>query len=160
MLTLSTWRIGKVAVIHCAGRIVRSDAAFRLRAAVAQQREALVVLLDLSGVQALDSGGLGMLIFVQMWTHDRGIQLKVFDPVAGVRRSLERTRSAARPPPARWLRREVMLLNLDQRRSSSNGKSQGALALVGFPGACMPGSWTLFDLNASLKRLRSQRPER
>ena len=95
MLTLSAWRIGRVAVIHCAGRIVRSDAAFRLRDAVAQQREALVVLLDLSGVQALDGGGLGMLIFLQMWTHDRGIQLKVFDPVAGVRRSLERTRSAA-----------------------------------------------------------------
>ncbi len=95
MLTLSAWRIGRVAVIHCAGRIVRSDAAFRLRDAVAQQREALVVLLDLSGVQALDGGGLGMLIFLQMWTHDRGIQLKVFDPVAGVRRSLERGRSAA-----------------------------------------------------------------
>jgi len=95
MLTLSAWRIGRVAVIHCAGRIVRSDAAFRLRDAVARQREALVVLLDLSGVQALDGGGLGMLIFLQMWTHDRGIQLKVFDPVAGVRRSLERTRSAA-----------------------------------------------------------------
>jgi anti-anti-sigma regulatory factor len=95
MLTLSAWRIGRVAVIHCAGRIVRSDAAFRLRDAVARQREALVVLLDLSGVQALDGGGLGMLIFLQMWTHDRGIQLKVFDPVARVRRSLERTRSAA-----------------------------------------------------------------
>ena len=95
MLILNVWRIGKVAVIHCEGRIVRSDAAFRLRDAVAQQREARVVLLDLSGVQALDGGGLGMLIFLQMWTHDRGIQLKVFDPVAGVRRSLERTRSAA-----------------------------------------------------------------
>jgi len=95
MLRLSTWRIGKVAIIHCAGRIVRSDAAFRLRDAVAQQREALVVLLDFSGVQALDGGGLGMLIFLQMWTHDRGIQLKVFDLVAAVRRSLERTRSAA-----------------------------------------------------------------
>ena len=93
MLTLSVWRIGKVAVIHCAGRIVRSDAAFRLRDAVAQQRGARVVLLDLSGVQALDGGGLGMLIFLQLWTHDRGIQLKVFDPAAGVRRSLERTRS-------------------------------------------------------------------
>ena len=94
MLTLSVWRIGKVAVIHCAGRIVRSDAAFRLRDAVAQQREALVVLLDLSGVQALDGGGLGMLIFLQMWTHDRGIRLKLFNPVASVRRSLERTHSA------------------------------------------------------------------
>lgn len=95
MLTLNVWRIGKVAIIHCEGRIVRSDSAFRLRDAVAQQRGVRVVLLNLSGVQALDGGGLGMLIFLQMWTRDRGIQLKVFDPTAGVRRSLERTRSAA-----------------------------------------------------------------
>ena len=93
MLALNVWRIGKVAIIRCEGRIVRSDAAFRLRDAVAQQKGSRVVLLDLSGVQALDGGGLGMLIFLQLWTHDRGIQLKVFDPAAGVRRSLERTRS-------------------------------------------------------------------
>jgi anti-anti-sigma regulatory factor len=93
MLALNVWRIGKVAIIHCEGRIVRSDAAFQLRDAVAQQKGSRVVLLDLSGVQALEGGGLGMLIFLQLWTHDRGIQLKVFDPVAGVRRSLERTRS-------------------------------------------------------------------
>ena len=94
MLILNVWTIGKVIVIHCEGRIVRSDAAFRLRDAVVQQRGARVVLLDLSGVQALDGGGLGMLIFLQMWTHDRGIQLKVFDPAVGVRRRLERTRPA------------------------------------------------------------------
>ena len=95
MLVLNVWRIGKVAVIQCEGRIVRSDAAFQLRNVVAQQRASRVVLLNFSGVQALDGGGLGMLIFLQMWTHDRGIQLKAFDPVAAVRRSLERTRSAA-----------------------------------------------------------------
>jgi hypothetical protein len=36
-----------------------------------------------------------MLLFLQMWTRDRGIQLKVFDPAAGVRQDLERSRSAA-----------------------------------------------------------------
>jgi anti-anti-sigma regulatory factor len=95
MLVLNIWRIGKVAIIQCEGRIVRSDAAFQLRDVVAQQRASRVVLLNFSGVQALDGGGLGMLMFLQVWTRDRGIQLKVFDPAAGVRRSLERTRSAA-----------------------------------------------------------------
>jgi len=33
-------------------------------------------------------------MFLQVWTRDHGIQLKVFDPTAGARRSLERTRSA------------------------------------------------------------------
>jgi anti-anti-sigma regulatory factor len=84
----------KIAVVHCEGRIVRSDAAFRLRDAVTQQRGARVVLLDLSGVGTLEGGGLGMLLFLQMWTRDHGIQFKVFDPPAGVRQSLERARSA------------------------------------------------------------------
>ena len=94
MLALNVWRIGKVAVIQCEGRIVRSDAAFRLRDAVARQRGARAVLLNFSGVQALDGGGLGMLIFLQVWTRDHGIQLKVFDPAPGVRQSLKRIRSA------------------------------------------------------------------
>ncbi len=95
MFNLNVRRIGKVALIHCEGRIVRSDAAFRLRDAVVQQKSARVVLLDLYGVGALDGGGLGMLLFLQVWTRDRGIQLKMFDPPAGVRQNLERARSAA-----------------------------------------------------------------
>jgi len=88
-------RIGKVAVIRCGGRIVRSDAAFRLRDAVTQQMDARLVLLDLSGVRALEGGGLGTLVFLQFWTRDHGIQFKVCDPPAAIRLSLERARSAA-----------------------------------------------------------------
>ena len=95
MLNLTVEKIGKVAVLHCEGRIVRSDAAFRLRDAVTQQRRASVVLLDLSGVKALEGGGLGMLLFLQMWTRAHGIQFKVFDPPTGIRQSLERISSAA-----------------------------------------------------------------
>lgn len=94
MFNLNVERIGKLAVVHCEGRIVRSDAAFRLRDAVMQQRGARVVMLDLSGVEALEGGGLGMLLFLRLWARDRGIQLKVLDPPAGVRQSLDRTRSA------------------------------------------------------------------
>ena len=95
MFKLNVEKIGKLAVVHCEGRIVRSDAAFRLRDAVTQQRDARIVLLDLSGVGALEGGGLGMLLFLQMWTRDHGIQLKVLDPSAGVRQSLGRTHSTA-----------------------------------------------------------------
>jgi anti-anti-sigma regulatory factor len=63
MLNLNVEKMGGVAVLHCEGRIVRSDAAFRLRDAVIQQRRASVVLLDLSGVKALEGVGLGMLLF-------------------------------------------------------------------------------------------------
>jgi len=95
MLNLTVEKIGKIAVLHCEGRIVRSDAAFRLRDAVTQQRRSSVVLLDLSGVKALEGGGLGMLLFLQMWTRAHGIQFKVFDAPAGIRQSLERVSSAA-----------------------------------------------------------------
>jgi len=95
MLNLTVEKIGQVAVLHCEGRIVQSDAAFRLRDAVTQQRRSSVVLLDLSGVKALEGGGLGMLLFLQMWTRAHGIQFKVFDPPTGIRQSLERISSAA-----------------------------------------------------------------
>lgn len=95
MFNLNVEKIGMVAVVHCEGRIVRSDAAFQLRDAVTQQKDARVVLLDLSGVEALEGGGLGMLLFLHMWTRDHGIVFKVMDPPAAVRQSLQRTRSAA-----------------------------------------------------------------
>jgi anti-anti-sigma regulatory factor len=95
MLNLTVEKIGNVAVLHCEGRIVGSDVALRLRDAVTQQRRARVVLLDLSGVKTLEGGGLGMLLFLQMWTRAHGIQFKVFDPPAGIRQSLERVSSAA-----------------------------------------------------------------
>lgn len=94
MLNLDVERIGKLAVVHCEGRIVRSDAAFRLRDTVMQHQDADVIMLDLSGVEVLEGGGLGMLLYLQLWARDRGIQLKVLDPPAGVRLSLDRTRAA------------------------------------------------------------------
>ena len=94
MFKVNIERIGDVAVIHCEGRVVHSEAAFRLRDAVTKQRDARVILLDLSDLQSLESGGLGMLVFLQRWTRDRGIQLKVFDPPAFLQQRLERVHFA------------------------------------------------------------------
>ena len=95
MLKVNIERIGDVAVIHCEGRVVQSAAAFRLRDAVIGQKDARVILLDLSDVQSLESGGLGMLVFLQRWAGDHDIQFKVFDPPAFVRQRLEQVRSAS-----------------------------------------------------------------
>jgi anti-anti-sigma factor len=95
MFKVNIERIGDVAVIHCEGRVVHSEAAFRLRDAVTQQRDARVILLDLSDLQSVESGGLGMLVFLQRWTRDRGIQLKVFDPPDYLLQRLERVRFAS-----------------------------------------------------------------
>ena len=56
-------KVGDMAVLQCEGRIVRSEAAFELREVVTSQRDARVVFIDLSEVNALEGGGLGMLIF-------------------------------------------------------------------------------------------------
>ncbi|MBI3475027.1 MAG: STAS domain-containing protein [Acidobacteria bacterium] len=92
MLNLVVEKIGDVTVIHCTGRIVRSEAAFQLRSAVIRQTDARVVLLDLSRVGAVEGGGLGMVVFLHLWARDHGIQLRVVSPVDGVRQSLERAR--------------------------------------------------------------------
>ena len=50
-------------------------------------------MLDLSEVSALESGGLGMLIFLERWAHDHQIQFKLFNPRKSVRDRLELVRS-------------------------------------------------------------------
>jgi anti-anti-sigma regulatory factor len=80
MLSLHTDRINDVAIVECYGRIVRSDGAFALRDVVMSQRDARVIMLDLSGTYAIEGGGLGMLMFLQHWAYDHDIGLKLFNP--------------------------------------------------------------------------------
>ena len=82
---------GDVAVVNCAGRIVRGDAACNLKTAVMSQRGARIVVLDLSDVEMVDGGGLGMLVFLRRWTSENGMQMKLVNPSHLVRELLERT---------------------------------------------------------------------
>jgi anti-anti-sigma factor len=50
-----------------------------------------MVVLDLTEVEMLDGGGLGMLVFLHRWTRDNGIQLKLVNPSNFVREMLDRT---------------------------------------------------------------------
>ena len=93
MLRIQAERFGDVAVIYCEGRIVQDEAAFRLRDAVRRERNFRAILLDLSEVESLEGGGLGMLLSLQKWTRDRSIDFRVYDPPTHVRKSLERFRN-------------------------------------------------------------------
>lgn len=95
MLEVHITKSSDAVVIQCKGRIVRSAAAFALRDAVTQQSDARVVLLDLSEVESIEGGGLGMLVFLQRWTRDNGIELILFGPSNPVRKNLERTSSTS-----------------------------------------------------------------
>src|SRR6516165_11721945 len=80
-----------VAVLQCTGRIVRGEAIHCLRDAVFSLKQPRVVVLDLSEVEMLDGGGLGLLVFLHRWTRDNGIQLKLVNPSNIAREVLERT---------------------------------------------------------------------
>ena len=89
MLDLTIEKIGKLAVVECHGRVVRSDVAFKLREAVMALPGIGVIVLDLSEASAIEAGGVDMLLFLQRWACDCDIQLKLFNPRMSVRARLE-----------------------------------------------------------------------
>lgn len=94
MFTVNVDRSEDVVVLQCRGRMVRGDATYILRDAVTSQRDARIIVLDLSDLQAIDGSGLGALVFLYGWTTDNGIQLKLVNPSHLVRETLERTKLA------------------------------------------------------------------
>jgi anti-anti-sigma factor len=92
MLTIDVEKTGDVAVVRCAGRIVRGEEVRMLRNAVVSENDTRIVVLDLSDVEMLDAGGLTALLSLHQWARSRGIQLKLVNPSHFVREVLERTR--------------------------------------------------------------------
>lgn len=90
-LHIKSEQTGDVAVLQCSGRIVRGEAIHFLRDAVTGLKQPRMVVLDLTDVEMLDGGGLGMLVFLHRWTRDHGIQLKLVNPSTFVREMLDRT---------------------------------------------------------------------
>jgi len=91
MLEVKTERLGGVAVVQCQGRIVQTDDVFKMRDFVLAQEGARLVALDLSGVKAMGGGGLGMLAYLQNWTQEHEIDLRLVSPSRAVRKELART---------------------------------------------------------------------
>jgi anti-anti-sigma regulatory factor len=81
--------VGEMAIIECAGRFVRSEAACKLRDAVTSQTDARVVVLDLTEMHAIGGGGLGTLVLLQRWAHDHDIRFTLFNPSRPVRDKLK-----------------------------------------------------------------------
>ena len=90
MLSIRTERAGDVVVIKCAGRIVRGLES-ALRNAVMATSPARVVVLDLSDVEAVDAGGLNLLVSLHRWTEASRMHLKLVNPRPFVNEMLTRT---------------------------------------------------------------------
>ncbi len=96
MLTLQAETLTDLTVVECKGRIVRSDDVFRLRDLVQARTEAKVIVLDLSEVEVIGGGGLGMLAFLEHWAREHHIRLKLFSPSDAVLSGLAMTNSLGR----------------------------------------------------------------
>jgi len=115
MLALHIEKIGELAVVECEGRVVRSEAAFKLREAVTSLLNARIIVLDLSEVRAIEGGGLGMLLFLQRWAYDHAIQFKLFNPTRSVRDRLELVNSITELDIATLHEMMALLADADNR---------------------------------------------
>jgi anti-anti-sigma regulatory factor len=78
-----------VAVIRYSSSVVGNSGAYQLRDAVASQQAARAIVLEMTGVDEVEGGGLGMLVFPRCWTRDHGIPCMWFNPSRNVREKLE-----------------------------------------------------------------------
>jgi anti-anti-sigma factor len=80
MLTIDVEKTGDVAVVRCAGRLVRGQEVCTLKDTVVSEKNTRIVVLDLSAIEMVDAGGLNALVSLHNWTSDRGITLKLVNP--------------------------------------------------------------------------------
>jgi stage II sporulation protein AA (anti-sigma F factor antagonist) len=91
-LSLETRNCGEVMIVHCQGRVVYRDEAAALSRLVAEVlQKGGKVVLDLSGVTAIDSAGFGELAFLYSWARSQNAELKCAGPTPFVRQLLDLT---------------------------------------------------------------------
>ena len=91
-LTLEAQPYGGAVVLHCAGRLIFRDEAHALSTMLgAVLPTARKMVVDLAGVESVDSAGLGELVLLHMWAEAAGYSLKLACPNPSVRHLLELT---------------------------------------------------------------------
>ncbi len=83
---------GGAVVLHCQGRIIFGPEVRALTAIVSEVLpSARRMVVDLGGVEVVDSAGLGELVLLHMWAEAAGYGLKFASPSKSVRQLLELT---------------------------------------------------------------------
>lgn len=91
-LSVEAHGIGGTVVLHCEGRIIFGPEARALTDIVADVLpSARRMVVDLAGVEVVDSAGLGELVLLHMWAEAAGYGLKFANPRQAVRQLLELT---------------------------------------------------------------------
>jgi anti-anti-sigma factor len=77
-LSFQTSRLGDVTVLRCRGRIIfRHEAEALSYAVAAALQQSKHIILELQGVTAIDSAGMGELVALHMWAQGYGATLKL-----------------------------------------------------------------------------------
>jgi anti-anti-sigma factor len=79
-----------LAELRCSGRIVQGDGADDLLRAVMSQ-DKRIIKIDLSGVNAIDAGGLGVLVRLERWAKEGNRTIELINPRKRVREALDTT---------------------------------------------------------------------
>ena len=91
-MTLEAGHSGSAVVLHCQGRMIFHREARTLSTIVAEVLpSAHRMVVDLAGIDAIDSGGLGELVLTHMWAEAAGYSLKFASPKRSVRHLFEIT---------------------------------------------------------------------
>ena len=92
MLTTHVEQLKDVAIVKCAGRLVRGEGVRVLKNVVVSGNDTSVIVLDLSDVESVDAAGLTALVSLHHWSRSRDIELKLVNPSRFVLDMLDRTR--------------------------------------------------------------------
>ena len=84
-----------VAVVRCSGRLVRGKALDDFRRGIERLEHLRVLVVDLSEIEQVDAGGLGVLLLVRRWARLNSVQMKLVNPSPFVLRLLQATRLTA-----------------------------------------------------------------
>jgi anti-anti-sigma factor len=95
-LTLEAGSSSGAVVLHCQGRIIFQGEARELCGIVAEVLPAARrMVVDLAGVDSVDSGGLGELVLTHLWAEAAGYSLKFASPRRSLRQLFEITNLVA-----------------------------------------------------------------
>lgn len=95
-LNLEIRETDDVTVIHCQGRISYRNEAVALSDKVAELLpDTRQIVLELSGVEMIDSAGLGELVVILMWAQANRCSIKLAAPRNNIREMLQLTNLAS-----------------------------------------------------------------
>ncbi len=91
MLNVTVKTAGEATILQCRGRIVTGEEIRILREAVLARPDKSRLIIDLGQVDAIDAGGVGLLVGLREWASLHSVQLKLVNITTRVLQVLELT---------------------------------------------------------------------